>query len=47
MVKMFNAKSRFARYLVKLTEDALAAEGHLMEISEIDAVRSPLSDEEG
>jgi hypothetical protein len=47
VASMFNQESSFVEYLTDLTEEALAGVGRLLEISEIDAVRPPLSDEEG
>ena len=44
---MFNGEPDFARFLADLTIEALRGEGRLLEISEVDAIRPPLSDEEG
>ena len=47
VASMFNLEPSFAYYLTDLTVEALAGEGRLLEISEINAVRPPLSDDEG
>lgn len=39
--KMFNGDERFAGFLADLARDALAGRGHLLEISEVDAVLPP------
>ncbi len=47
VASMFNLEPPFVDYLTDLTDEALSGEGRLLEISEIDTVRPPLSDEEG
>ena len=47
VAKLFNTEPDFARFLSELTIEALRGEGRLLEISQVSAIKPPLSDDEG